>query len=55
MGKQAKMVKDRTCSHCEVTRLCTAKDLKKHAELCMRAKAAGLILPEQGPALIHKP
>lgn len=45
MGKEAKAVKERTCSECEQVYFLNALKLREHAKLCKSARAAGLILP----------
>lgn len=45
MGKQAKTVKDRTCSVCEQSFFMNAKEIKAHAELCFRMNKLGLVVP----------
>mgnify|MGYP001581749690 CR=1 FL=1 len=46
MGREARIVKDRTCEHCqEVLYDVSTEYLKRHAEDCQRMQRAGLVMP----------
>lgn len=52
MGRAARLQTARTCPHCEGVLYATAAELQAHTLLCLRAKAAGLVLPTlQRPTL----
>ena len=45
MGREAGVVKARTCHECKGVLWSTARDLAAHAKLCKLATGAGLVLP----------
>jgi cytochrome c5 len=44
MGKEARVIKRRTCRICHATFRTSAKDLQDHENVCKRMKALGLEL-----------
>ena len=46
MGREARVIKDRTCHYCqEILYDVSVEYLKEHAKICERMKRAGLVMP----------
>lgn len=53
MGRESKQAKQRVCKTCEKVTMATAQELTEHAQMCLRAKQSGLVLP--GGIILSKP
>lgn len=45
MGREAKVVKERICQHCQGIIYGTALQVAVHGDLCKRVEEVGLVLP----------